>query len=351
MSCDKKIFSNELTTQIMRTALILSTSIFLLLFHFSAQAQTLTQENSAPQIGDVFITHASLPIEPGDSGENITWDLSGLVALDTTEISYQHPSTHPQGSIYQDATVVGINGDAGEFLRVSTFAVQRLGISAPSFGFEVNYKEDPEVFLTFPFHYASIFTNEFSGTATYEGSAKIRTGAITVTADGTGTLIMPYGEFNNVLRVKVIETTTDTAQGQTLDIKTVTYAWYQEGIHASIASYVKTTADSMVSTASYFLDQSIITASLHPALLDIQLLVAPNPTSDIVQATFNLDQPARVQWQLQTIAGQKASSLIAEFRQRGAQTIDIDLSNYPTGNYLLQIAFDGQMVSKIITKQ
>jgi len=303
-------------------------------------------DNIAPQIGDQFTTHKSLPAPIGDSGQDITWDLSGLVALDTNELSYETPTNHPKGTFFPDATVVGISGDAGEFIDISSFAWQRLGISAPSFGFEVNYSNDPEVFLTFPFSYSNTFNSEFSGTTLNGGTASPRTGAISVTADGTGTLIMPYGQFNNVLRIKVLETTTDTINSIPVTVETLTYSWYQEGIHASIASVIQTTIDTNVTSASYFLDASILTANRPLALWDSPVFVYPNPTTDYIRVDFDLDQPSRIQWKITSIDGKIVIPATSTFRQAGHHTLPIDVTSIPSGKYFIQLITNEKIATK-----
>ncbi len=311
-------------------------------------AQTLTMDNVTPQIGDHFITHKSLAGPIGDSGQGITWDLSGLVALDTNTLSYETPTNHPKATFYPDATVVGINGDAGEFLDISSFAWQRLGISAPSFAFEVNYSNDPEVFLTFPFYYNKTFNNQFSGLVTSSGVTIPRTGTITVTGDGTGTLIMPYGQFNNVLRIKVLEVTTDTVNQIPVTIETLTYSWFQEGIHASIASVIQTTIDTNVTSASYFLDESIISSNHSLAQWDSPIRVSPNPAIDLIHVDFQLNQASRVQWQILSMEGKTILPTTSEFRQAGRQSIQLDVASIPSGKYILQLMANGKMASKKI---
>ncbi len=322
--------------------------LFFLCLSSLSRSQTLTMDNITPQIGDHFITHKSLTGPIGDSGEGITWDLSGLIALDTNMLSYETPSNHPKATFYPDATVVGISGDAGEFLDISSFAWQRLGISAPSFAFEVNYSIDPEVFLTFPFHYNQTFNNQFSGTITSGGVTSPRTGTISVTADGTGTLIMPYGQFNNVLRVKVLETTTDTVNDIPVTLETLTYSWFQEGIHASIASVIQTTIDTNTTSASYFLDESIILSNKSLVTWDAPILVYPNPTSDWVRVDFRLDKPSRVQWQLFSITGRTIVPATSEFKQAGQHQIELAVSSLPSGKYMLQLIANGKIATKKI---
>ena len=315
-----------------------------------ADAQTLTVDNITPHIGDHFITHKSLPVPFGESGQDVTWDLSGLVALDTNELSYETPANHPKATLFPDATVVGINGDAGEFLDISSFAWQRLGISAPSFAFEVNYSNDPEVFLTFPFFFNKTFNNNFSGTITSGGITSPRTGTITVTGDGTGTLIMPYGQFDNVLRVKVLEVTTDSVSGIPVTVETLTYSWFQEGIHASIASVIQTTIDTNVTSASYFLDESIILSNKDLVKWDSPIILYPNPSLDHVTIDFQLDKPSRIQWQITTMSGKHVFPATSTFRQAGPQSLGIDIASLPSGKYILQLIGNGKVASKKFLK-
>ena len=322
--------------------------LFLLFFARTTIAQTLTMENITPQIGDHFITHSSLAVPIGESGENVTWDLSGLVALDTNTHSYETPFNHSKATFFPSATIVGISGDAGEFLDISSFAWQRLGFSAQSSDYQVNYSNDPEVFLSFPFHYNKTFVNDFSGTVTSSGVTSPRTGSITVTGDGTGTLIMPYGEFKNVLRVKVLEVTTDSIANGTVTIKTLTHSWFQEGIHAAIASVIETTVGLNVTTRASFLDESIILSNQSLSRWDTPVLTFPNPATDHISVAFQLQHPSRVQWQLVSMKGEQVSPITSEFRATGPNTIQLNLTTIPNGSYILQLIADGKISSKKI---
>ena len=100
---------------------------------------------------------------------------------------------------------------------------------------------DPQTQFVYPFTMGTQSTDNFSGTATYTDTASgttivyNRTGTISIEGDAYGTLTTPSGTFNNVLRMKVLQTITDTVTFvgspfppiiQTINI--TTYNWMQD---------------------------------------------------------------------------------------------------------------------------
>src|SRR5690606_38513623 len=70
-----------------------------------------------------------------------------------------------------------------------------------------------EKMYQFPMTYGSSWTDSFSGTATTSGITMTRTGTTEVDYNGYGTVIMPFGTFNNVARLQISQTYNDEYMG------------------------------------------------------------------------------------------------------------------------------------------
>ncbi len=95
---------------------------------------------------------------------------------------------------------------------------------------------NPVKFMQYPFTNGDSFTDTYSGPAELDGEAYYqRSGSITVTADGFGTVITPEGAVPNVLRVHSVETHTDNPSlGSNIDFVYDTYKWLAPGIKVPI---------------------------------------------------------------------------------------------------------------------
>jgi hypothetical protein len=69
----------------------------------------------------------------------------------------------------------------------------------------------------------------------------------------------------------------------------------------------------------------------------IDLLIAPNPTSDVTSIQFNSAVEETATLNLFNISGQVISSSIHNI-VNGSNTIDLDLSSFEAGAYFLQIS-------------
>jgi subtilisin family serine protease len=85
---------------------------------------------------------------------------------------------------------------------------------------------------------------------------------------------------------------------------------------------------------------------INPVSFNLNLY--PNPVSDQLTVSFSLEQNRKIGLNVLNINGQVIISESEKVFQVGAQEIKTDLSNLPSGNYLLQLVIDGQTVNKYI---
>lgn len=104
---------------------------------------------------------------------------------------------------------------------------------------------------------------------------------------------------------------------------------------------------------NFYIDDITIAASplgMEDLEREIDLNVAPNPTTNATTVTMNLRDKAAVQMQLVDVLGRDARTILNRDMNNGAHTFDIDLSNYANGVYYLRIMVDNNMVVKKIVK-
>ena len=160
----------------------------------------------------------SATLNEGAPGAGVTWNFSSLVLSYDPQAGVETVMQVPNGpfsSIFSSANYVfksystaSNNEDFYTYFNKTATILEELGGSTSSF---VDYSYiNPYTLLVFPFTYGTISTD----TAQEVGqSAPI---SETITYDAYGTLITPFGTFNNVIRASRVQNNTYTD-----------YIWYK----------------------------------------------------------------------------------------------------------------------------
>lgn len=102
----------------------------------------------------------------------------------------------------------------------------------------------------------------------------------------------------------------------------------------------------------YIDDLTIATSPLGMDELEreLDLSVAPNPTTSSTTVTMNLMDDATVEMEVMDVLGRDARKVLSRDLSNGTHKFDIDLSSYADGVYYLRIFVDNNMVVKKIVK-
>jgi hypothetical protein len=114
------------------------------------------------------------------------------------------------------------------YKNASTPSIQTefMGVTSSSLNMNLT---NTAINMRYPFSFGSVITDAFSGNFTFSLSGTT-SGNATVTADGTGTLIVPGGTvYPNVLRVKSYQSTAFSAFPVSGSMKQTNYSWYIVG--------------------------------------------------------------------------------------------------------------------------
>lgn len=259
---------------------------------------------NGPVIGTslVAISHRcdTTGVFEGPSGPNITWDFSGLI-----DIAYS-PYTRPH--VDPDSTPGGINYPNSSVAWYESAGYSYFHYQPSSIDYQGNYNgvqvctiyTDPAITLICPMSYGSSFTD------TYETNicgGQPAFGDKTVTYDAFGTLILPYGTFQNAVRFHVIDTFNLPGITLTYD----NYSWWDSSLNMEVLivsyrtglptrKYIQFTQVTGVLAAS---DNQIATPSI---------MLYPNPVRDQV----HIETPDELQgsWlTLFSVSGQIAAMM------------------------------------------
>ena len=281
-------------------------------------------------------------ISAGASGANATWDFSQHSPLGTSyTINVANLAGSPYQSQFAGATIYTeyVGTSNREFFVTSNSEFSRRGVIAGG-GPTMDYTNTHKI-LTFPFTFNSTLSDtyaaNFTTTLTFD-----RAGNTTSSGDAYGTLILPGGQsFANVLRVKLVENSTDSYMGSPMfTSNTENYYWFLPGTHYPL--FTISTATASTGQSSTFATMSSATAvSTSEEFATGQLVqVYPNPAKGFVTVRTGIDEP---------VTALLINSLGQEVRKQVVLDTEgkLSLQGISSGIYLLQL----QSGQKSITKK
>ena len=252
--------------------------LFLIIFPFFLQAQITLDDSDVPQAGDVLTTvNCDVPanFDIGTAGANQTYDLSAMIPVDTSSVTFISPSGTAGIGEFPNATLASeTDGDFVYYQKTST-ELFLLGLyidtsSNNSGQYFASKFNPPNKVFEIPTTYNTSFTDMSSIVITQEDNSgfgdSIRLTNIfedDVLFDGYGTVITPDGSFQG-LRERNFSTTTSIIEiltgGNWVTFNTTTvvdtsYNWYSNN-NIGLASASIT--NGQVTGASYSLQSNVV---------------------------------------------------------------------------------------------
>ncbi|WP_309642291.1 T9SS type A sorting domain-containing protein [Flavobacterium sp.] len=180
-----------------------NTSLLLLLIGFFnvAFSQPVINQSSFPSNYSATIYDATnLSLSAGLPGPNQTWDFSSVAMTESDNTSVFPVANVPQANHFPTANFCYKNV-SGEFINYSLFSISANGMeylgAVSDTSISTDYTPNPLSVFTFPYTYNTAFTDTFQSTIETEPNSTTRT------YDAYGTLITPYGTYNNAIRQKI----------------------------------------------------------------------------------------------------------------------------------------------------
>ena len=219
----------------MKTLLLTS---FLIALSVGLSAQTtLTYPNNAFVPGDSFTYQEIQFADPGNSGQNQIWDFSKIQFTGKSPFSTIQTANLPKVDGAGDYNLSLLENGYEYFMNSSENGLEEHGYSNPDLKLTLKYS-DPVIKMKYPFAYGAQFTDHFIGIAYYSETNTIDFfGDNAVSADASGTLILPDRVIDHTLRVKSTKTGLQVNMCGTTDINIVKYSWYAMGLQISSIEY------------------------------------------------------------------------------------------------------------------
>ena len=332
------------------TTLILS---LFCVYTLNAQLITISETHQIPQVGDtVMYKNANTFGFDADGTGTVTdklWDFSALMDADTNEVLFWWDS--PVGLEGTDSFPTanmarGGNQEDGYFFYENTSNnIDRLGW----YGDETNYGiyiNSLATEFTFPFTAGDNHSTDYHGHlnpfGAGEDSVTIEQGSLSLQADMQGTLILPTGSFDDVLRIHDIESfhvkayISGVAATDNI-IEDDYYYWFVDTIFQPILIYGTTDIDGD-QQSEVLRYQPIETSTNINTINKINIRVFPNPSNGL----FNIEGKNITSLKLIDINGKNINIEFKSFSK-------LDLSSLENGVYFLKITTtEGSTMRKLV---
>ncbi len=331
-----------------------------LLISTTATSQITITKSDMPQQGDTV--RISLGINPEiidltETGENYTWDYSGLIPFKQRIDTFVSVGEIPGGSWFQYISDFAVN-------MAGTFSFPGTGISQPYYYYKSSnsaYKNtglsftmdntpipilffNPDILYQFPLTYSDTDSSNSGTSMNIPG-----TGYLLVdrhrhnTVDGWGTLTTPYGTFD-VIRVKSEVTEYDSVysvsqgSGVGLPYSYTEYKWIGNSQKVPLLTVRELIGESGIIVEYRDSIRGTLGVNEKQSYLS-NLAVYPNPVKTKTVLRYNLQHRSKVAISIVNLSGKTVwQSPVKEMKSGLHQTtIDMQQMSLPQGAYLIKI--------------
>lgn len=321
----------------------------------NAQSLTASDTLSAGEFLNYYSADTSANEYSTVAGSGVTWDYSNIAFLDGTNVGMHLDSVinmtdatstnqgyYPSAS-YQEQFDTGIQS------FFSNFGAD----SVVTYGFIFNdgttdnvirYNNDPLTSAKFPMALGISYTDAVDGEAIANGVTAAMSGSATINVDGTGTLLLAGNSYSNVIRVKTIENISGNIPlvGAVIITRT-SYMYYDITtsklpifIYGKVDADLGNTGTTHIKTV-WSKDPLSGNAGVESIKSQPSVSIYPNPASSIVNiSTKNATSIKVINSIGQTIYTSNVNS----------STQSIDVSNFATGIYFVEISNTTEKITK-----
>ncbi len=312
----------------------------------SLNAQTLTQANHAPIVGDSYQTVdcSTVGINPGGNGAGQTYNFSTISILSNT-VTNNGVTVASTGSAssYPSASVAVQSGTFNSFYSASATNLSYWGGNIKVGGQNVTmvYSNAAPV-AAYPLTLGTTASSSVAGTQTSIAGAGTFTGMCSVTGAGTGTLMLPGGyTYNSILKV-----TTSAALSFTTPFGPGTYSQNKYDYYSSMQKYpiLSITNETITSALGATTETVVlinnnykvvgITEAANQSLTDVT--VYPNPAKDNINLNFTNENADPASYDLVNVLGQTVRTQAIPV-VKGETLYNVNLAGIENGVYFIKL--------------
>lgn len=329
----------------MRATLLISAA----LTGFLTCAQSTLDRGVFPSTSTVWGYHDVPYIKAGPPIAGSKWDFSSLP--NGTLVPYRWTTTDiapGAGAFPQDAFVLEVPGDPTAYYQAGDTALYWLGTYSNN---ALLRFDPPLVMLDLPCSIGTQWVDTGVAAVTGAGRIDIRTTVMNARADAWGTLVMPYGNVENTLRVRYDLQITSRADPTLVHMSEVRYAWYTDRCSMPLLVISERVGWPPPERTLRWLDGSWQEGP-NRLFEPIQLRAFPDPCDEIATVDLPATKADRTILQLIDGQGNVTKQWLAEFTSPETRRMTLQMNDVPSGTYTLTwMGTDGVIGSTRLTRR
>lgn len=327
-------------------------TLFLILIAAIAYTQPEITHSNIPIVGDqVIISICSDPVNPGEAGAMQIWDMSGLTETEEQSFTYIQPAQGIYADSFPDATLCAVSWmDDYSYYRTTedSLVVEGYVVTIPPNDTSVMIYTNPEKILDLPYSHNTTFYDEFNGNLHMPGFSGLTfIGSLDFEADGYGTLILPTGTYNNVVRYRFYREQTNYFGGfPAVTTTKEQWAWVSPDYRFWLL-LMEENFDGFSTTPLVWYDKNPypVTTGL-ASYPESTVLVFPNPLKNGQQLTIKWDKNESAKISLSAIDGKLVNHRIVDLIDG---TTAFDPGDNSAGFYILKIQTSNTNITQKIS--
>lgn len=347
--------------------------LFCLIGQTSFAQFTLQASDINPTVGYGFRNiNSSVIVESNNAitGTNATWDFTTLNNNSTDTATVIAPSSTPYAASFPQANIAfssipNIENTDFEFFRADVSAFTSYGNTYEDQGeiFTLIYST-PMTYWTYPLNYNDQSAGTFSASSVLPGDlTQYQFGTINRMVDGYGTLKLPFGDYDETMRIKVNTQTIDSTEfnpGEftTTQFNNVIYFYLRAGTFMPLLIQNESTITAQnglpippqTFKSIIYLAKTSINVLSNNKVNTPTFQLFPNPANEYIQIK-NLSQTLSIgaTYQLMDVSGRVIETGSLNNNQ-GEFNQTISVQNLPSGIYFLHLMDQGRISSKKFIK-
>ncbi|MDI9340166.1 MAG: T9SS type A sorting domain-containing protein [Sediminibacterium sp.] len=338
-------------------------TICFLLFSPAKAQLTLTKAANEPVAGDTYtnVAHDSVTVIPKTTGNGVLWDFSNATKRTTTTaevpFSYTTAAAVAGSTNYPGCNLVEVGGSGNTYGYYKTTATQYELLGQTTTAGAFNFTNSA-VLATWPIAYGYNATDAIAGAITAGTINANASGNMTVSATGTGSLVLPGGAtLTNVLQLKVNQRLTApvTIPGLpfavTATLNLSTYQYYHASdkfaiVNVSYQSLALPIGSPSV-TASLFINAKAVPIGIKETALDVsKVTVYPSPANTLLSIKLNSDRAALKGVK---VFNQLGEMVLTHSGHEVSEVLNLNVESLKAGIYFLKMeTSEGSVTTKFI---
>lgn len=341
-------------------------SLLLILISITySDAQSLTQANHAPVVGDSYSTRecSTVNVTPGSSGATSVWTFTDL-STTTVTTNYFGVTVASTGSAtsYPSADVaVQSSTSKSSFYSSSSSLLNYWGGNIVIGGFPLVLTfSTPAIQAKYPMSFGTTTTSAVGGSLSALSNNGTFSGTCSTTADATGTLVLPARTFTDVIRIENSYTLSFSVPSifATGGVVRTVYEYYSPISKAPILTISQAAFSATVFGNPQSDSQTLVDVLNNYDVVGLKennkevtdLKVFPNPASGNVNISLVNDLAEPVMIELINVLGQTVKKQEA-VKQKGFLKYSFELSEIETGIYFMKVVVGNKVSVQRITVQ